>query len=137
MQNGTHGVDSLVAYVQITLRDSNDNLVNYIESERMAVSNLTAINDYLDDIKGEQLIDDASVHKAAYSFTKKNVTFNEQDLEMVTIRHQGVYRGINSAASKTYLAPTDTWHLITNTDGYPIHTGDHFDSLWTILRPIS
>ena len=130
-------IDTLAAYVHISLHDSNNNLVSFIESERTVLSNLTAFNYYLDDIKDGKSINDPTIHNASYSFTKKNVTRNEQDLEMVTVRYQGVYNGVNLAVSKTSLSPSDTWRLIADTDGYPMHKGDHFDFLWTILRPIS
>ncbi len=137
LQQQVPRVDTLAVYVQISLQDSNDNLVIYIDTESIVVSNLSALNDYLDDIESGEVIDDTTFRDATYSFTKKNVTRNEQDLEMITIRDQGVYNGVNLAVSKTLLAPEDSWRLITDTDGYPIHKGDHFDFLWIILRPIS
>ena len=130
-------IDTLAAYVHLSLQDSNNNLVNYIESEIIVVSQLSDLNDYLDDIKSGESIDDPSIHDATYSFTKKNVTRNEQDLEMTTIRHQGIYNGPNLTISKTLLSPDNTWNLMSDSDGYPIQNGDHFDILWIILRPIS
>jgi len=130
-------VDTLAAYVHLSLRDSNDNLLNYIETSSIVISNLSIINDYLDDIKNGELIDDPSIHDATYSFTKKNVTRNEQDLEMVTVRHQGVFNGISLTVSKSLLSPDNTWSILSDSDGYPMRPGDHFDFLWIILRPIS
>ena len=130
-------VDTMAAYVHLSLHDSNGNLLNYIESDSIVISNLSLINDYLDDIKSGELVDDPSIHEATYSFTKKNVTRNEQDLEMVTVRHQGVYNGLKLTVSKTLLSPDNTWSIISDSDGFPIHSGDHFDFLWIILRPIS
>ena len=127
----------MAVYLHMSLRNSNDNLINYIETERIVVFNVTGLYDFLDDIKTGELIDDTSIHDATYSFTKKNVTRNEQDLEMVTIHHQGVYNGVNLAISKTSVTPSDTWRLIANSEGYPIRYGDHFDFLWIIYRPIS
>jgi len=130
-------VDTLAAYVHISLRDSNGNLLNYMESSSIMISNLSVINDYLDEIKSGELIDDPSIHDATYSFTKKNVTRNEQDLEMITVRHQGVFNGISLTVSKTLLSPDNTWSIISDSDGYPMLPEDHFDFLWVILRPIS
>ncbi len=56
---------------------------------------------------------------------------------MITVRHQGVFNGISLTVSKTLLSPDNTWSIISDSDGYPIRNGDHFDFLWTILRPIS
>ena len=130
-------VTTMAAYLQLNIRDSNGNLVNYIETERIIVKNLTSFNHFLDSFGSGEFNDDSPITEATISIANKNVTKNGQDLQLVTIRHFGNYFGQELSAAKTILYMNSTWQIYGDHDGYPIRYGDNFDILWNIWRPIS
>ena len=130
-------VTTMAAYLQLNIRDSNGNLVNYIETERIFMKNLTRFNHFLDLFGSGEYNDDSSVREATISIAHKNVTKNGQDLQLVTIRNFGNYFGQELSAAKTILYMNSTWQIYGDHDGYPIRYGDNFDILWNIWRPIS
>ena len=130
-------VTTMAAYLQLNIRNSNGNLVNYIETERIFVQNLTRFNQLLDSLGSGELNDESPVTEATISITNKNVTKNGQDLQLVTIRNFGNYFGQELSVSKTIFYLNSTLHIYADHDAYPIRYGDNVDILWNIWRPIS
>ena len=132
----------LAVYGQITLRDSNDNLVAFIESERITLSSPEHFYGIIAKFMDSGWIDSDPHNIAVFSVSRENVTKNGQSLEWIEIQHNGVYLGPNTVASKTNLLSPFTnykfnWVLNAYHDGYPIAYGDKFDILWNVLRPIT
>jgi len=130
-------VTTMAAYLQLNIRDLNGNLVNYIETERIFVQNLTRFNHLLDFLGSVEFDYDSGVREGTISIANKNVTKNGQDLQLVTIHHFGNYFGQQLSGSKTIFHLNSTMHIFADHDGYPIRYGDNFDILWNIWRPIS
>jgi len=130
-------VTTMAAYLQLNIRDLNGNLVNYIETERIFVQNLTRFNHLLDFLGSVEFDYHSGIREATISIANKNVTKNGQDLQLVTIHHFGNYFGQQLSGAKTIFHLNSTMHMYADHDGYPIRYGDNFDILWNIWRPIS
>ena len=106
--------------VQIEIRDSNENLVGYIETDRITVQNFEGLSIILDDMSK-----------------------NPENTKMMNIddKKYQVITGVGNAnyASDTIVsisAITDDGQTIVyaNYDGFPIRTGDILITTWTMIR---
>ena len=106
--------------VQIEIRDSNENLVGYIETDRITVQNFEGLSIILDDMSK-----------------------NPENTKMMNIddKKYQVITGVGNAnyASDTIVsisAITDDGQTIVyaNYDGFPIRTGDIVITTWTMIR---
>ena len=132
----------MVIYTQIIIRNSNDNLVLYLESERALLPSLVGINDTIFKYMDTGWHDADFRNIATFSVSSENVTRNGQDLEWATIHHSGTYFGPDTVVSNSVLLSptpqeTGTFLLMSYHDGYPLTYGDQFDISWNVLTPIS
>ena len=106
--------------VQIEIRDSNENLVGYIETDRITVQNFEGLSIILDDMSK-----------------------NPENTKMMNIddKKYQVITGVGNAnyVSDTIVsisAITDDGKTIVyaNYDGFPIRTGDILITTWTMIR---
>jgi len=132
-------------YLQMSVRNSNGNLVTYIETEDIFRS-----DQYPDDYSLLNRILELSCSKwtdsneefvATSSITREGVTMNGQDFKLLTIHISGDFFGYSIAVSvpKLFVIEPDLgWHslLRANVDSYILTSGDKFDFLWKVLRPI-
>ena len=106
--------------VQIEIRDSNENLVGYIETDRITVQNLESLSIILDDMSKN-------------SENTKIMNIDDKKYQVIT--------GVGNAnyVSDTIVslsAITDDGQTIVyaNYDGFPIRTGDIVITTWTMIR---
>ena len=106
--------------VQIEIRDSNENLVGYIETDRITVQNFEGLSIILDDMSKN-------------SENTKMMNIDDKKYQVIT--------GVGNAnyASDTIVsisAITDDGQTIVyaNYDGFPIRTGDIVITTWTMIR---
>ena len=106
--------------VQIEIRDSNENLVGYIETDRITVQNLESLSIILDDMSKN-------------SENTKMMNIDDKKYQVIT--------GVGNAnyVSDTIVsisAITDDGQTIVyaNYDGFPIRTGDIVITTWTMIR---
>ena len=106
--------------VQIEIRDSNENLVGYIETDRITVQNFEGLSIILDDMSKN-------------SENTKMMNIDDKKYQVIT--------GVGNAnyASDTIVsisAITDDGQTIVyaNYDGFPIRTGDILITTWTMIR---
>ena len=106
--------------VQIQIRDSNENLVGYIETDRITVQNLESLFMILDDMSKN-------------SENTKIMNIDDKKYQVIT--------GVGNAnyVSDTIVslsAITDDGQTIVyaNYDGFPIRTGDIVITNWTMIR---
>jgi len=106
--------------VQIEIRDSNENLVGYIETDRITVQNLEGLSIILDDMSKN-------------SENTKMMNIDDKKYQVIT--------GVGNAnyVSDTIVsisAITDDGQTIVyaNYDGFPIRTGDIVITTWTMIR---
>jgi hypothetical protein len=107
--------------VQIQLRDSNENLVGYIETDQIAVLNFEELSLILDDM-----------------------STNPENTEILTINDKK-YQVITGVGDAEYISDTtvsisgitnDGESLVyANYSGFPIRTGDLVFTTWTMIRP--
>ena len=107
-------------YVQVLIRNSNGQLVAYLESTRVDVPDPKFLDVILD----------------TRSTGKSIITINDKEYEKIKITHSGSYVGPNTAATITGSMWGDRWALRTIHDGTPLVEGDKIDSVWTIIRPV-
>ncbi len=136
------GRDVVAAYAQFSIRDSNGNLVSYIELE-VYDYNEPNLNLFLNFPRSDWNIVDLYGNPAIVTVTSENITkrVNKEmtDLELVTIKQSADYFGINDVFSKTpFNIPDPDLKskpiLSVIHDGYPLTPGDKYEFLWRVLR---
>lgn len=115
----------IFVYAQIEIQDSNGNLVAYLESGNISITDLNAFN---------RLID-----SRPDLFHKSVITVNDQNYDLIKTTNVVVhtYPTIVSnnqitSASKGFEVVVTAYH-----DGYPVLAGDKVTTNWTIIRPSS
>ena len=113
--------DQIYIIVQIQLRDSNENLVGYIETDQITVLNFEELSLILDDM-----------------------STNPENTEILTINDKK-YQVITGVGNAEYTSDTtvsisgitnDGESLVyANYSGFPIRTGDLVFTTWTMVRP--
>ena len=111
----------LSIFVQIQIRNSAGQLVGYIETDRVEISDLELIG---------IILDTTTVGKSTFTQNGQNFVRNE-------ISSTGGYDGDYTVISKTGYIHGDTWLFYADHDGYPLVKGDQNIVLWTIIRPNS
>ncbi len=137
------GPDILRVYAQFSIRDSNGNLVSYVETDVYDFNKLS-VNIILNLPRSEWNIVDLFDNPAIVTVRSENVTkrvnLEMTDVELVTIKQSAEYFGRNDVFSKTifYTPVPDLASvpiLVAITDGYPVTSGDTYEFLWRVLRP--
>lgn len=106
--------------VQIEIRDSNENLVGYIETDRITVQNLESLSIILDDMSKN-------------SENTKIMNIDDKKYQVITGVGNANYV---SDTTVSISAITDNGQTIVyaNYDGFPIRTGDIVITTWTMIR---
>ena len=118
--------DGLFIFVQSTVRNSDGQLVTYLESSKFTDLNLELLGPFLD-----------------FEATRGNdpiVTINGEEYQVIR-RVQSKTFPINDLVASTILSETVDGKLTMLArfahDGYPVSSGDTLESMWTFIRPAS
>lgn len=120
----TDSDDTLFIFVQIIIRNSDGQLVTYLESHRIAIVNLEALNEFLDfeTKSGKDPIIDVGGQPFQLIKRLKTITFESDTVLATTSLSDSIDDSV------VLLAQFDH-------DGYPVVKGDELTMIWTIIRP--
>jgi len=118
--------DGLFIFVQSTIRNSDGQLVTYLESSKFTDLNLELLGPFLD-----------------FEATRGNdpiITINEKDYQVIRRVQSKTFPSEDLVAS-TILSDSFDGKLTRLArfahDGYPVSAGDTLESMWTFIRPVS
>ena len=118
--------DGLFIFVQTTIRNSDGQLVTYLESSKFTDLNLELLGPFLD-----------------FEATRGNdpiVTINGEEYQVIR-RVQSKTFPMEDLVASTILSDTMDGKLTMLArfahDGYPVSQGDTLESMWTFIRPAS
>jgi len=118
--------DGLFIFVQTTIRNSDGQLVTYLESSKFTDLNLELLGPFLDfeATRGNDPI--VSINGEEYQVIRRvqSKTFPREDLVASTILSDTVDGKLTMLARFAH-------------DGYPVSAGDTLESMWTFIRPVS
>jgi len=118
--------DDLFIFVQTTIRNSDGQLVTYLESSKFTDLNLELLGPFLDfeATRGNDPI--VSINGEEYQVIRRvqSKTFPRDDLVASTILSDTVDGKLTMLARFAH-------------DGYPVSAGDTLESMWTFIRPAS
>jgi len=106
--------------IQIQIRDSDDSLVGYIETDRITVTNLPQLFDILDDMSTNS--DDTKI-----------IFIDDKKYQVITGIGDAKYTS-DTIASMSLITKAGEPILFANYDGIPIRAGDSIISTWTMVR---
>ena len=116
----------LFIFVQTTVRNSDGQLINYLESSKFTNLSLELLGPFLDfeASRGDDPI----------------VTINEKEYQVIR-RVQSKTFTFDDLVASTILSDTVDGKLVMLArfahDGYPVSNGDTLESMWTFIRPAS
>jgi len=115
---------NFLIYAQIEVRNSQDQLVSFLESKKIVVLDLSKLNSLLD--------------QNTEGIEKSVITISGKQYEMI----KGVATVIHSSptvVSKSTISNRQENYaenlVYADHDGYPVITGDKVITTWTIIRP--
>ena len=115
--------EKIYMFVQIQVRDSGGNLVGYIETDRVVITDFEKLTESLDSIPQD-------------SDKRKTMTIDDQEFEIIRgeglVKHQS-----DTVVSLSAISGGSGVLAFANHDGYPVRAGDTALSTWTIIRPVS
>ena len=118
--------DGLWVFVQTTIRNSDGQLIVYLESSKFTDLNLQAMDPFLDfeASRGNDPI--VSIDGKEYQVIRRvqTKTFTEEDLVASTILSNMQGGKVTQIARFAH-------------DGYPVYPGDKLESMWTFVRIVS
>jgi len=118
--------DDLFVFVQTTSRNSDGQLVTYLESSKFTDLNLELLGPFLDSeaTRGDDPI--VTINGEEYQVIRRvqSKIFPSNDLVASTILSDNVDGKLTMLARFAH-------------DGYPVSEGDTFQSMWTFIRPVS
>ncbi len=118
--------DGLFIFVQTTIRNSDGQLVTYLESSKFTNLNLDAMEPFLDfeASRGNDPI--VTINEKEYQVIRRvqSKIFPSEDLVASTMLSNSVEGEITVLARFAH-------------DGYPVSSGDTLESMWTFIRPVS
>jgi len=118
--------DGLFIFVQSTIRNSDGQLVTYLESSKFTDLNLELLGPFLDfeATRGNDPI--VTINGEEYQVIRRvqSKTFPRDDLVASTILSDTVDGKLTMLARFAH-------------DGYPVSAGDTLESMWTFIRPAS
>ena len=118
--------DGLFIFVQTTIRNSDGQLVTYLESSKFTDLNLELLGPFLDfeATRGNDPI--VTINGEEYQVIRRvqSKTFPRDDLVASTILSDTVDGKLTMLARFAH-------------DGYPVSPGDTLESMWTFIRPAS
>ena len=125
-QNISTPNDKIFVFVQTTLRNSDGQLISYLESNKFSHLNLQALNSFLDfeTSKGNDPI--ITIGGKDYQLIRREIiqTFDSDNVIS------------NTSLSDKMDGETILLALFAH-DGYPVVAGDQSTYIWTFLRPAS
>ncbi len=118
--------DDLFVFVQTTIRNSDGQLVTYLESSKFTDLNLELLGPFLDSevARGDDPI--VTINGEEYQVIRRvqSKTFPSDDLVASTLLSDIVDGKLTMLARFAH-------------DGYPVSEGDTLQSMWTFIRPAS
>ena len=113
--------DQIYIIVQIQLRDSNENLVGYIETDQITVLNFEELSLILDDM-------------STNPENTKILTINDKKYQVITGVGNAEYTS-DTTVSISGITNDGESLVYANYSGFPIRTGDLVFTTWTMIRP--
>jgi len=113
--------DQIYIIVQIQLRDSNENLVGYIETDQITVLNFEELSLILDDM-------------STNSENTEILTINDKKYQVITGVGNAEYTS-DTTVSISGITDDGESLVYANYSGFPIRTGDLVFTTWTMIRP--
>ena len=107
--------------LQIQIRDSNQNLVGYVETDRVTIQNLQELSGILDDM-------------STNPENTKTIFLDDKKYQVITGTGTAKYT-VDTVASMSFVTADGQSIVYANHDGIPIRAGDSIISTWTIVRP--
>ena len=118
--------DGNFIFVQTTVRNSDGQLIVYLESSKFTDLNLELLGSFLDfeASRGNDPI--VTINEEEYQVIRRvqSKTFERDDLVASTILSDAVDGKLTMLARFAH-------------DGYPVSSGDTLESMWTFIRPVS
>jgi hypothetical protein len=108
--------------VQIQIRDSNESLVGYIETDRITVNDLEFLSGILDELSENPK-------------NTKIITIDGKKYEVIVEEHHARYSADFSLSMSNITTNDDKIVVYANYDGSPIGKGDLVITTWTMIRP--
>ena len=108
--------------VQIQIRDSNENLVGYIETDRITVNDLEFLSGILDELSENPK-------------NTKIITIDGKKYEVIVEEHHARYSADFLLSMSNITTNDDKKVVYANYDGSPIGKGDLVITTWTMIRP--
>ena len=118
--------DEVFIFVQTTVRNSDGQLVIYLESSKFTDINLELLGPFLD--------------FEASRGTNPVVTINEKEYQVIRRIQSQTFPSEDLVASTLLFDTADgkiTMLARFAHDGYPVTQGDTLESIWTFIRPVS
>ena len=118
--------DGLFIFVQSTIRNSDGQLVTYLESSKFTDLNLELLVTFLDFESSRADDPIVTINGEEYQVIRRvqSKTFPREDLVASTILSDTVDGKLTMLARFAH-------------DGYPVSAGDTLESMWTFIRPVS
>ncbi len=118
--------DGLFIFVQTTVRNSDGQLITYLESSKFTDLNLEQLGPFLDFETGRGNDPIVTINGEEYQVIRRvqSKTFPSEDLVASTILSDTVDGKLTMLARFAH-------------DGYPVSPGDTLESMWTFIRPAS
>ena len=118
--------DGLFIFVQTTIRNSDGQLVTYLESSKFNQVNLELLGPFLDFEASREDTPTTMINGEEYQVIRRvqSKTFPRDDLVASTIISDVVDGKLTMLARFAH-------------DGYPVSEGDTLQSMWTFIRPVS
>jgi len=113
--------NKLYIIVQIQIRDSNENFVGYIETDRIIVLNFEELSLILDDM-------------STNPENTKNITIDDKKYQIITGIGDVQYTSDNTVSLSGITNDGETL-IYANYGGFPIRAGDLVYTTWTMVRP--
>ena len=108
--------------IQIQIRDSNENLVGYIETDRITVNDLEFLSVILDELSENPK-------------NTKIITIDGKKYEVIVEEHHARYSADFLLSMSNITTIDDKKVVYANYDGSPIGKGDLVITTWTMIRP--
>jgi len=116
----------LFIFVQSTIRNSDGQLVTYLESSKFTDLNLELLGPFLDFESARANDPTVTINEKEYQVIRRvqTKTFPSEDLVASTILSDTIDGKLTMLARFAH-------------DGYPVSQGDTLESMWTFIRPVS
>ncbi len=118
--------DGIFIFVQTTVRNSDGQLVTYLESSKFTDLNLELLGPFLDFETARTNDPTVTINGEEYQVIRRvqSKTFPSEDLVASTILSDTIDGKLTMLARFAH-------------DGYPVSEGDILESMWTFIRPVS